>query len=427
MGVAFSFIHAADLHLDSPFKGMGSAPDYVKERLRDSTFAALRRLVAIAKQERVDFIVLSGDLYDAADRSLRAQLKLQRALTELTEEGIDVFIVHGNHDPLSGRQAKLDVPSGVHVCGAEGVECIPAHTRNGELVAHVYGISYATSAVNQNLAQRFKVKGGAPFHLAILHANVDGNASHDNYAPCQLQELVDSGFQYWALGHIHDRRVLHEYPHVVYAGNIQGRSIRETGEKGIYLVSVSSSGAITLDFREVADVVWQEVSVTIDGLEREQQLKERLLRSMDELVKRSSGRPVVMRFRIEGRGVLHERLMESIVVDEWLEELREWSSDGEYSLDTWIWPDAISVRSGGLLQLEATAEEDGFVGELVRMGIAGVSSPESARDWLMDAMDKTRSQPKIREWVAARSDEELIQLLQQAMELSVSLLKEDEE
>ncbi|RIE00640.1 metallophosphoesterase family protein [Cohnella faecalis] len=230
-GVSFTFIHAADLHLDSPFRGLDRADGAVRDRLRESTFAALRRLTALAKREKADFVVLAGDLYDASDRSLKAQLRLQRELEELTREGIGIFVVHGNHDPESGRQAKLALPEGVHVFGSDEVECFPAFRRDGRLAAHVYGISYPTPSVSDNLALRFRKREGAPFHLALLHGNVDGQPGHDNYAPCKLSELTAAGFDYWALGHVHDRRTVHEYPHVVYPGNLQGRSIRETGRK----------------------------------------------------------------------------------------------------------------------------------------------------------------------------------------------------
>ncbi|WP_157994003.1 metallophosphoesterase family protein [Cohnella abietis] len=425
MGIPFTFVHAADLHLDSPFKGLTKVPDAVRERLRESTFAALRGLCDIVRREKVDFVVLAGDLFDAADRSLRAQLRLQRALGEMTALGAQVYIVHGNHDPESGRQAKLDWPEGVHVFDSGGVGCLPAFSRDGELVAHVYGISYPTQAVTDNLALRFKKKEGAPFHLALLHANVDGDSSHDNYAPCKLEELANAGFQYWALGHVHNRRILHEYPHVVYPGNIQGRSIRETGGKGAYVVSVSDTGSIDMRFRDVADVLWQEISVSIAGIEREQELKNRLLTALEEVGREAEGRPALVRIRLEGRGVLHDRLLQPIVAEEWLEELREWLGEPEDS-KAWIWPETIVVRTGGLLQLETASEESGFVGELLRRGVAATQQSDLSKALLDEAIDALYRQPKIREWLDSRSHEERAQWISQAMELSLSLLREED-
>ncbi|WP_256756831.1 DNA repair exonuclease [Cohnella sp. WQ 127256] len=425
MAVPFTFVHAADLHLDSPFKGLTKVPDTVRDRLRESTFAALQGICEIVKRDKIDFVVLAGDLFDAADRSLRAQLRLQRALGSITEQGAQVFIVHGNHDPESGRQAKLDWPQGVQVFGSMDVDCFPAYTREGELVAHIYGISYPTPAVTENLALRFKKREGAPFHLALLHANVDGEPSHDNYAPCKLEELTSAGFQYWALGHVHNRRILNEYPHVVYPGNIQGRSIRETGGKGVYVVSVSDAGAIDMRFRDIADVLWKELTVSIQGIEREQELKMRLLSALDEVRSDAEMRPVVVRIRLEGRGSLHDRLLQPTVAEEWLEELRESLGETEV-IEDWIWPESIVVRTGSNLQLEVVAEEDGFVGELLRRGLAVAQHSEGSKSLLDEAMEALNKQPKIREWLETRSHEDRVQWIQQAMELSVSLLRDDE-
>jgi exonuclease SbcD len=425
LGVPFTFVHAADLHLDSPFKGLTKVPGIVRERLRESTFTALQNLLDIVRREKVDFVVMAGDLFDAADRSLRAQLRLQRLLGEMTALGAQVFIVHGNHDPESGRQAKLDWPDGVHVFGSSGVDCQPAFSRNGELVAHVYGTSFPNAAVTDNLALRFKKREGAPFHLALLHANVEGDPNYDNYAPCRLEELVSSGFHYWALGHIHDRRILHEYPHVVYPGNLQGRSIRETGGKGAYVVSVSDTGSIDMQFRDVADVLWQEIVVSIDGIEREQELKNRLLSAVEEVQRDAQGRSIIVRIRLEGRGVLHDRLLQPIIAEEWLEELREWVAAPEEK-EVWIWPESISVRTGGVLRLEAAAEEEGFMGDLLRRGMAATLSPERSNAFVEEAIEALRKQPKIREWLETRSHEERIQWIIQAMELSVSLLRQED-
>jgi DNA repair protein SbcD/Mre11 len=425
VGVPFTFMHAADLHLDSPFKGLTKVPAAVRERLRESTFVALRGLLDVVRRDRVDFVVLAGDLFDAADRSLKAHLRLQRALGEMTAFGTQVFVVHGNHDPESGRQAKLDWPQGVHVFGSSGVDCVPAYTRSGELAAHVYGISYRAAAVTDNLALRFKAKEGAPFHLALLHANVDGDPSHDNYAPCKLEELVTAGFQYWALGHVHDRRTLHEYPHVVYPGNLQGRSIRETGSKGVYVVSVTGTGSIDMRFQDVADVIWQEISVSIEGIEREQELKNKLLTAIEEARYEAQGRPVLVRILLVGRGVLHNRLLHPEIAEEWLEELREWIGAPEEA-ESWIWPESISVRTGGMQKLETVAEEDGFLGELLRRGLAATQSPERSGVLLEEAMETLRRQPKIRDWLETRSHEERKRWITQALELSVSLLRDED-
>lgn len=422
MGIPFKFLHAADLHLDSPFRGLTRVPPAVRERLKESTFASFRQLLLLARREKVDFVVLSGDLYDAADRSLRAQLRMQRMLTELADEGIQTFIVHGNHDPLDGWKAKLDWPSRVHIFESGDPEPMPAYRRDGQLAAYVYGVSFPRASVTDNLAARYRVRPGAPFHLAVLHANVDGNANHDNYAPCKLSDLAAAGFDYWALGHIHDRRVLHEYPHVVYPGNIQGRSVRETGPKGAYLVGVSETGRIDLAFRDTADVLWLERALSIDGAGREEELKSRFLRAIDEAKAESAGRPLVLRLRIEGRGVLHARLQREETVAEWLEELREWCGAPE-ERDDWVWIDSLAVRTKAPPS-DAEEDENGFLGVLNRIGREAAGDPERSRQLLEEAMEAALRQPKLREWCAARTAEEREDLIGRALELAAGLLGE---
>lgn len=425
MGVPFCFLHAADLHLDSPFRGLAGVPEAVRRRLRESTFAALERLTETVLREGVDFVVLAGDLYDHEDRSLRAQLRFRRTVEAWAEAGVQTFVAHGNHDPRGGWQARLDWPESVHVFGCEEVECRPAYRRSGELAAFVYGVSYREAAVRDNLAARFRKREGAPFHLAVLHANVDGDPRHDNYAPCSLGELAAAGFDYWALGHVHERRVLREYPHVVYPGNTQGRHFREKGARGAYVVHVSATGEIRLTFVETSDVVWLEQSVSIAGAEREQELRERLLEAAERARAEAGGRPCVLRLRLEGRGPLHERLQETGVREEWLAELREWLGSPD-ERDDWVWAGDLVVRTGPERDWQAELGADGFTGELARLAARAADDPAAARELLDDALASIRLQPLVREWLARRSDAERADWIRRGAETAVWLLKAGE-
>ncbi|THF83362.1 DNA repair exonuclease [Cohnella fermenti] len=421
----FTFLHAADLHLDSPFRGLARAPKAVRERLKESTFASFEKLVSLSRLEKVDFVVLAGDLYDAADRSLRAQLRMQKQLTLLAEDGIPVFIVHGNHDPENGWQARLDYPEQVTVFGSRRVEFRAVDNRRGERIAHVYGISYREAAVRENLAAGFEKKEGAPFHLALLHANVDGDAAHDNYAPCRLSELAGKGFDYWALGHVHGRRVLGESPHVVYPGNSQGRSIREIGPKGGYVVSVSETGDVSLSFRDTADVLWTELAVSIEGIRTEQELKGRLEAAMTAAAAEAGGRPVVLRLRLEGAGVQHDSLQSPQVVAEWLESLREWYGSPDES-DAWVWLDSLDVRTRPELGGTDPAEGDGFLAELLRQARSAEADGSEGRRLLEEALEPALRQPKLREWTLSLGDERRSELIGQAARLAAALLREKE-
>ncbi|SFB41292.1 DNA repair exonuclease SbcCD nuclease subunit [Cohnella sp. OV330] len=423
MQTPFRFMHAADLHLDSPFRGLSKVPSAVRERLRNSTLNALDKLVETVLTEELDFLVLSGDLYDAADRSLRAQLRMQKAMGRLAEAGAQAFVVHGNHDPSGGRSARLDWPASVHVFGAEEVGCRPAYTREGKLAAHVYGISYRESAVKDNLATRYRVQEGAPFHLAVLHGNIDGLEGHDNYAPCRLAELTASGFDYWAFGHIHDRRVLHEYPHVVYPGNIQGRSIRETGPKGAYRVDVSEQGRVRLSFRELSEVRWLVREVRIGEEDGEQALQDKLLEAAEDGRREAEGRPLVLRLRLTGSGALLERLLRDGEAEEWAGELRSWLGSPD-ERDDWVWIERIAVEAGGGSRAEAGSSEDGFLGELLRLTAESASDPAASRALLREAAEPLRHHPKLRQWLDGRDDAQRAELIARAGELAAALLRE---
>lgn len=242
--IPFRFLHAADLHLDSRFAGLSHLPQDIRSYLRESTFAALGRLVGVAILQKVDFVVISGDVYDVSEASLQGQLRFREALEELGRHGIQVFLIHGNHDPLDGPRLSSAPPAHVTVFGGSEPEHVTARRReDGREVAVVSGISYPTSKVTENTALRFsRQPGSSLFHIALLHGNVDGDLQHETYSPCTRKDLIGRGYDYWALGHIHKRSILHEHPPIVYPGNIQGRSIKETGPKGCYTVDVSAEG-----------------------------------------------------------------------------------------------------------------------------------------------------------------------------------------
>lgn len=389
--MGFTFIHAADLHLDSPFAGLSGVPEAIRAVLRESTFAALNRLVELAVREKADFVLIAGDLYETADRSLRAQVRFHKAMERLAECGISAFVVHGNHDPLDGRAARLEWPPNVHVFAAGQVERVPVVLPGKGHVADVLGISYPTAAVRDNYAMLFRREGDAAYQIGLLHANVDGAADHADYAPCTLKELTSRGMDYWALGHVHGRRVLHEAPHVVYPGNLQGRSVRETGPKGCYCAQVDDSGHTSLTFHVLDAVRWARRSVEIAGLRTEQELKDRLEQVMEEERRTSDGRPVVLRLVLEGRGPMH-RILQGAFAQELLEELRNaeaervvpeeaaeaagWTAKsgaagyGELRKEGaagFVWLESLKVRTGLDADHDALAASSGFIGDVLRL------------------------------------------------------------
>ncbi|NIQ03648.1 MAG: hypothetical protein GWM98_27620, partial [Nitrospinaceae bacterium] len=251
---SFRFLHCSDLHIDSPFRGISSDQPKLAEKLRRSTLRAYQNIIQLALRERVDAVVIAGDIYDSEDKSLQAQLKFRQGLQELAEAGIPAFVAHGNHDPLNGWSATLDLPETVRIFPGGEVTRLPVK-RGGKPVAHVYGISYAQKEVTDNLARKFQRDPGDEFAIGVLHANVGNNPDHLNYAPCSLADLVEAGMDYWALGHIHAHKVLREnQPAIVFSGNPQARFHREAGEKGCCLVTLHSHSPPEVQFVPVDEV-----------------------------------------------------------------------------------------------------------------------------------------------------------------------------
>ena len=167
---SFRFIHCSDLHIDSPFKGLVFEKPELAKILRASTAQAFQNIVQLAIKEKVDAVVIAGDIYDSKDKSLQAQFKFLKGLTELSDAGIPSFLAHGNHDPLDSRFATLKWPDLVTVFSGDGVECHNLQ-RDGEILARIQGISYPTRDVRENLALQFEPHSGAGFGIGVLHAN----------------------------------------------------------------------------------------------------------------------------------------------------------------------------------------------------------------------------------------------------------------
>ena len=373
------FVHAADLHLDSPFGGIRSeAPQHVADRLYRATFDAFENIISLCLRERVDALLVAGDIYDGADRSLRAQLRFIDGLNRLDAAGIRTFVCHGNHDPLDGWEARLDLPASCVRFSPEVTSeaVFPDEPRR----AAVFGVSYPTREVRENLVPGFipalpALPSG--FNIGLIHANVGGHPGHDSYAPCSVADLVETGLDYWALGHVHTRQVLRwERPTIVYPGNPQGRNPRETGERGVYLAEANDYGEVRLDFRPVDVVRWELLEVGIEGLETEQELLDALDRAVASCADASGGRPVVFRLSLTGRGPLNGWIRSAGTTDHLLEQINDQHAGSAH----WLWCERILVDSGTSVDRERAALRDDFAGDLARLGSSLLSDPEAAAE-----------------------------------------------
>ncbi|MDE2999686.1 MAG: DNA repair exonuclease [Gemmatimonadota bacterium] len=418
------FVHTADLHLDSPFVGIRAvAPDNVASALQDATFRAYENIIDLCIDERVNALLVAGDVYDSADRSLRAQLKFVEGLKRLDEADIRSFVCHGNHDPLDGWEARLEYPHSCTRFGreAESVPVFEDDPRRGV----VNGISYATGEVSDNLAQRLGKGDHETFSIGLLHANVGDDATHGNYAPCSLEDLERSEMDYWALGHVHTRRVLSERsPAVVYPGNPQGRHPNEPGARGVYLVEVDDDGDVHLDFRAVDTVRWERTVMDISRVDGEQELIDGVHQRIEEVLNGAAGMSVVLRVALLGRGGLHGSLRQPGLLEHVMEVVNdEWARRTQFA-----WCERIEDETSAPFNREERMAGSDFLAEVLKTADRAKEDadlPARLQDGLSDLYQHRLYRRHLSDHVPTGDD--LSTIIDEAEAILVNLLGEGEE
>lgn len=304
----FRFLHAADIHLDSPLRGLSGQEGESAMRIRGATREALENLVSRAIDEEVSFVIISGDLYDGDWKDYRTGLFFVKQMGRLSETGISVFLLYGNHDAESQITRRLLLPSNVRTFSSKKPETFTLP----EIGVVLHGQSFRQRDVTDNLATNYPPPVPGNFNIGVLHTGLGGMGGHVNYAPCTLDELIKKGYDYWALGHVHQTTVLHEWPHVVFPGNIQGRHIRETGPKGVCLVTVKDGEIREMTTIPVDVVRWARLSVDAEGCHRMTEVVDRIGAALEEAVTtRADGRLLACRIEIAGRTGVHGQLLSS--------------------------------------------------------------------------------------------------------------------
>lgn len=262
----FRFIHTADLHLDSPLASLALRNAELGDLVRGATRKALERIVDLALAEAVDAVLIAGDLYDGSQTSMATALFLMGQMRRLEAGGIRVYLIRGNHDAQSQITRELTFPPNVHVFDGRGKPVRAGALQNGREV-HIHGVSFAQPRAPTSLLPTYRTPVSDALNIGLMHTSLAGASRHDPYAPVGLAELSAHGFDYWALGHIHQRRVHLEKPWIVMPGNPQGRDINEGGPKGVTLATIAEDGAITCEERHVAIAVFERLSVDLSGMD----------------------------------------------------------------------------------------------------------------------------------------------------------------
>ena len=359
---SFRFIHCSDLHIDSPFKGLSSEKPELAKNLRASTSQAFLNIVQLAINEKVDAVVIAGDIYDGVDKSLQAQFKFHKGLKELSDAGIPSFLAHGNHDPLDSRFATLKWPDLVTVFSGQEVQCHNIQ-RDGKTLARIQGISYPTRDVKENLALQFETHSGEGFGIGVLHTNVGHDPDHDDYAPCSIEDLVSRKMDYWALGHIHAYKVLRQSdPAIVYSGNTQARHKNETGIKGCCLVTLHPNSSPEIQFVSVDSVRFICDTLDLSSASSLEQVMQFIESRCEEISARTGERDALIHLTLAGRTQVHRELKQSANVEDLMEEIQSGFEGRTPSI--WV---TLAVQTQGTYDVEALKQGNDFIADLLAL------------------------------------------------------------
>ncbi|HET9417311.1 MAG TPA: DNA repair exonuclease [Candidatus Limnocylindria bacterium] len=431
----FRFLHAGDLHLDSPITGLSAvAPQEVLSVLRAATTESWRSIVRTAIDEPVDFLLIAGDVFEVSNPTLLGQTRFRDGLAELAAHGIRSYVVHGNHDPMDGKAwaASLEFPELTHRFGTVAGESV-VHHRDGQPVARIHGRSYPTAAVSENYATSFRGRADGLFEIGLLHTNVGDRPGHHNYAPCSVDDLRAAGMDYWALGHIHQPGVVLSDPPALYSGIPQGRDPGELGERGGWLVDVDATGRVTYRFVATDHVRWSPLNVDIGDVETDEALRAACRDAVEAAIAGADGRSLIVRLRLTGRGSMHATLRRT----GYLDDLRTLLNEERSLAVPFAWVESIADDTVPEIDVDARRSAQDFVGDFLRTVAEArrserTTDPEAHEHWQRLLRETVaplfERAPRGRRYLAAPTDADLAgSLLDEAESMGLDLLVRAEE
>ncbi len=379
-------LHTADLHLDSPLRGVAERDDRLARKVEAATFETAERIFSRAEDEAVDLVLVAGDVFDEETRSLKARLWFRARLERLAARGIRSFVVFGNHDHAGLWSGFGAFAPGVHVFPGDRVGTVELDLE-GVGPVRIHGRSYPRREVRENLVTEFPEARGGALEIGLLHANVGGAEGHEAYAPCGIEDLAAKGYDFWALGHVHRRTVLRDAgPLVVYPGNPQGRHAGERGPRGFAWIELGGGRPAAVRFEDADTVRFDELGIDLTGVSTLVELADLSARVLE--VARVEGPEVLaLRLRLEGATPLDHLLRRPGALDELSESLVS-GVPGIVLL-------GIRLRTRPPESREELAEGEGFVSELVRERDRLRSDPEAVAE-LSAVLDELWADPRYR-------------------------------
>lgn len=309
----FRFLHAADVHLDSPLVNLRQQEGIDVAAIRSAPREALKKLVKVAIDRRVQLVLIAGDLYDGDWKDSHTGLFFCNQLALLQKAGIHVLVITGNHDAASVMTRSLPLPKNPDGTSVMLANDQPETRRLEQFRVAIHGQGFSKPQVERNVVPDYPPPVSGWFNIGMLHTSLDyeTESNHARYAPCKLSDLIHKGYDYWALGHIHQRSVRHERPTIVYPGNIQGRHAKETGDKGCYIVTVNDAGEDSLEFCSLESIRWEHVTVDAVDCETRDDVLARFAEVAREVSQQVLHVPIAMRVTIRGACDAHDQLHEN--------------------------------------------------------------------------------------------------------------------
>ena len=365
------FIHCADIHLDSPLRGLESYEGAPADEMRQATRRAFANVIALAIERSVDFVLIAGDTFDGDWPDFNTGLYFASQLRRLANANIRVFLTYGNHDAVSKLTKSVPLPQNVFSFPAKA----PATEIIESLGVAIHGQSFASEAVTSDLASGYLNPCSGLLNIGVLHTALSGREGHQPYAPTTAERLCDKGYDYWALGHVHHREVVRESPWIVFPGNTQGRHARETGAKGCMVIEAEPGvGIQSVEFVSTDVARWHHIGIDIADMATEDDLHAAIQSKVRSAQAEAEDRLLALRLTISGRGPLHNALVSN------REALRAQvsASIGEASSGN-AWLEKVRIKVTAPLDLPRLAERDDPIGLLIRSIDALEKEPDTLK------------------------------------------------
>ncbi len=353
----FKFLHTSDIHLDSPLRGLQKYEGAPVEEFRNATRRAFQNLISLTINERVDFVLISGDLYDGDWKDFNTGLFLIKELAKLHEHNIKVFIIAGNHDAESQITRHLRLPENVYRFSVSE----PETKFLEDLSVAIHGQGFANRVVSMDLSQTYPDSIPSLFNIGMLHTSLNGREGHEPYSPCSLSGLLSKGYDYWALGHVHKREVVSEHPLIIFPGNTQGRNIRETGPKGCTIVTVRDKENVHAVHHDIDLLRWSDCQLNVSWFETPENILDKMGDQYRAIIEDNSGHPLVVRVGISGRCKAHNDLSKN--PEKWTAEIRALASQVGYGS---LWIEKVIFRTNTDIDIDELIKSGDPLGELIK-------------------------------------------------------------